>query len=163
VRMIVVQGASTYGHDAGEDDAPIAAAIMSQIVGKPVRVQLMRWDNQGWDNFGPAAVEDIRGGLDANGKIIAYDYTMYGSGNTPTYSTGDQYMPNLVNRRLTSKATTPMLRTGPLRGPGHVQAGWGNELMMDELAHAANMDPLTFRQNHTTDPYWRGVLDSVAK
>src|SRR5439155_2809978 len=46
VRMIVVQGASTYGHDAGEDDAPIAAAIMSQIVGKPVRVQLMRWDNQ---------------------------------------------------------------------------------------------------------------------
>jgi nicotinate dehydrogenase subunit B len=162
VRMIVVQGSSTYGHDAGEDDAPIAAAIMSQSVSKPVRVQLMRWDNQGWDNYGPAAVTDVRAGLDANGKIVAYDYAEFGA-SPPTYSTGDQYTPNLGSRRLTSVTTTQFLRTGPLRGPGHVQAGWGSEQMMDELAHAANMDPLTFRQNHTTDPYWRGVLDGVAK
>jgi CO/xanthine dehydrogenase Mo-binding subunit len=122
----------------------------------------MRWDNHGWDNYGPAAVADIRGGLDTNGKIIAYDYTEFGA-TPPTYSTGDQYTPNLGSRRLNGVATTQFLRTGPLRGPGHVQAGWGSEQMMDELAHAANMDPLTFRQNHTTDPYWRGVLDAVAQ
>ena len=162
VRMIVVQGSSTYGRDAGEDEAPMFAAIMSQIVGKPVRMQLMRWDNQGWDNFGPADVADIRGGLDANGKIVAYDYTSYGS-STPTYSTGDQYAPNIPNRRLRGKTIAQFMRTGPLRGPGHVQPGWASEQMMDELAHAANMDPLAFRRAHTTDPYWRGVLDGVAQ
>jgi nicotinate dehydrogenase subunit B len=163
VRTIVVNGASTYGHDAGEDDAPVAAAIMSQTVGKPVRAQLMRWDSEGWDNFGPAAVADIRGGLDANGRIIAYDYTSYSSGGAPTYSTGDQYAPNIPNRRLTSKITNPWLRTGPLRGPGHVQPGWSSEQMMDELAHAAGMDPLAFRKLHLTDVHQLGVIDAVAQ
>jgi len=123
----------------------------------------MRWDNHGWDNAGPAAVAEIRGGLDANGKIVAYDYTSISGGTPPTYSTGDQYMPNLVNRRLTSKTPPAYLRTGPLRGPGHIQPGWASEQIMDELAHAANMDPLKFRQLHCTDPYWRTVLDTVGK
>ena len=47
---------------------------MSQAVGKPVRVQFMRWDEHGWDQFGPAQVTDIRAGIDANGKIVGYDY-----------------------------------------------------------------------------------------
>ena len=163
IRMIVVEGSSTFGRDAGEDEAPVSAALISQLVGKPVRVQFMRWDNHGWDNHGPAAVAEIRGGLDANGKIVAYEYTSISGGTPPTYSTGDQYMPNLGSRRLISKTPPAYFRTGPLRGPGHIQPGWASEQMMDELAYAANMDPLTFRQKHTTDMYWRGVLDTVAK
>ena len=50
------------------------AAIMSQAVGKPVRVQYMRWDSHGWEMYGQANLADIRGGLDANGKLIAYDH-----------------------------------------------------------------------------------------
>jgi CO/xanthine dehydrogenase Mo-binding subunit len=34
---------------------------------------------------------------------------------------------------------------------------------MDELAHAANMDALAFRQAHCTHDAWRPVLDTVAK
>ena len=34
---------------------PQAAALMSQLAGgKPVRLQFMRWDDHGWDNYGPA-------------------------------------------------------------------------------------------------------------
>ena len=39
-----------------------------------MRVQFMRWDDHGWDQFGPAQATDIRAGIDANGKIVGYDY-----------------------------------------------------------------------------------------
>ena len=34
----------------------------------------MRWDEHGWDNYGPAQLMDVRGGVDAKGKIVASDY-----------------------------------------------------------------------------------------
>jgi len=43
---------------------------MSPLAGKPVRVQLMRWDETGWDQLAPAQVTDITAGLDANNNII---------------------------------------------------------------------------------------------
>ena len=46
---------------------------MSTLVGKPVRVQLMRWDEHGWDQLGPAQVTDIPAGIDANGNIVGYE------------------------------------------------------------------------------------------
>ena len=52
VRVQYYEGAGTFGHSC-YDDAAQAAAIMSQSVGKPVRVQFMRWDEHGWDNYGP--------------------------------------------------------------------------------------------------------------
>ena len=48
---------------------------MSQLAGAPVRLQFMRWDEHGWDNYGPAQMTDIRGGVDANGKIVAFEFT----------------------------------------------------------------------------------------
>lgn len=47
---------------------------MSQEVGRPVRVQFMRWDELGWDNYGPAQLAEVRAAIDANGDIIAYTY-----------------------------------------------------------------------------------------
>ena len=55
----------------------VAAAVMSQVVGKPVRVQFMRWDEHGWDNYGAAQLVDFRGGIDANGNIVGYDFTTF--------------------------------------------------------------------------------------
>ena len=55
---------------------------MSQAVGKPVRVQFMRWDEHGWDQFGPAQATDVRAGIDAAGNLVAYDYTAYNHGWT---------------------------------------------------------------------------------
>ena len=42
--------------------------------GKPVRLQFMRWDEHGWDNYGPAHVGEVRAAADADGKIVAYEY-----------------------------------------------------------------------------------------
>ena len=59
---------------SGYEHAAQAAAIMSQQVGRPVRVPFMRWDEHGWDNYGPAHLADLRVGIDHNGKITAYEY-----------------------------------------------------------------------------------------
>ena len=75
VRAIFYEGASTFG-SAQMTDVPMAAALMSQMIGKPVRVQLMRWDEHGWDNYGPGMLMDMRGGVDSSGKIVAYEYTV---------------------------------------------------------------------------------------
>ena len=73
VRVQYVEGSGTFGRSCYEDCAQ-AAAVMSQAVGKPVRVQFMRSDEHGWDDYGPAHLADVRAGIDANGKIVAYQY-----------------------------------------------------------------------------------------
>jgi nicotinate dehydrogenase subunit B len=72
VRLTFYEGASTFGHNCS-DHAAVDAAILSQMAGKPVRVQYMRWDEHGWDNYSPAVLMDVRAGLDANNKITAWD------------------------------------------------------------------------------------------
>ena len=47
---------------------------MSRLIYKPVRVQFMRADEHGWDNYGPAHFAEVRLGLDAAGKVVAYQY-----------------------------------------------------------------------------------------
>jgi nicotinate dehydrogenase subunit B len=76
VEKIAIQyyeGSGTFGHSC-HDDAAEAAAILSQAVGRPVRVQFMRWDEHGWDNYGPAHFAEVRAGIDRDGTIVAYEY-----------------------------------------------------------------------------------------
>jgi CO/xanthine dehydrogenase Mo-binding subunit len=127
----------------------------------------MRWDEHGWDNYGPAQMMDVRGGVDANGNIVATDVTSFGipyyTTNPPeamigytqqfgptaapdTTNTGTQY--NLKNRRVIGKSLpleNNYFKTIYLRAPLAPQTTFGYEQMIDELAHAANMDPYEFR------------------
>ena len=73
VRVQYREGSGTFGRSC-YDDAAQAAAVMSQAVGKPVRVQFMRWDELGWDDYGPAHLADVRAGVDAAGRLVAYEY-----------------------------------------------------------------------------------------
>ena len=61
IRVQYYAGSNTYGSSCYRDVAQ-AAAIMSQEVGKPVRLQFSREDEFGWDNYGPALLSDLRGG-----------------------------------------------------------------------------------------------------
>ena len=72
IRVQYWEGASTFGNAPARHDGGLAAAVASQLAGAPVRLQFMRWDEHGWDNFGPPQLADMRGAVDASGKIIAY-------------------------------------------------------------------------------------------
>lgn len=72
VRVIYVRGSGCYGLN-GADTVSIDAALLSQAVGKPVRVQLSRQDEMAWENYGAACVIEQRAAVDNNKTITAWD------------------------------------------------------------------------------------------
>ena len=74
IRVIWYEGSGSYG-GGQEAEAAEQAALISQQIGKPVRLQWMRWDQTGWDCYGPAHQYDVTMGADANGRIVAADWT----------------------------------------------------------------------------------------
>ncbi len=78
------EAAGCYGRNCA-DDVTADAALLSRAVGRPVRVQLTREQEHGWEPKGAAQVVDVRGGLDLEGGPIAYDFeTRYPSNLSPT-------------------------------------------------------------------------------
>ena len=171
IRVQFWEGSSAYGSGAPFTDAAQAAGLMSKIIGKPVRVQFMRWDEHGWDNYTPPEVIDIRGGVDAEGNIVAYEHTSFaipfitpGQGDTTRQLLGAAFPPpgpgdpdgesdtaahyKVANRRITVK-TLPLkdnyLKSQYVRTVAATPNFFGSEQMIDELAHAAKMDPLQFQ------------------
>ena len=88
VRVIYVRGAGCYGIN-GADTVSYDAALLSQAVGRPVRVQLSRKDEMAWENYGNAFVIDQRVALDASGNIAVWDYEAWSAarGGRPGYNT----------------------------------------------------------------------------
>jgi nicotinate dehydrogenase subunit B len=83
------RGSGCYGLN-GADTVTYDAALLSQAVGKPVRVQLSRKDEMAWgENYGFAFAMDERAGLDAQGNIVAWDHESWSAnlGNRPGYNT----------------------------------------------------------------------------
>ena len=191
IRLTYVEGSSVYG-SAPYNDANQAAAVMSALVGKPVRLQFMRWDEHGWDNYGPAQMTDIRGGIDGSGNVVAFEFTHFGipywttpptqqqvQGNSAVYAaqgraettiSGSQY--SIPNWRVVGKSLplqNNYFKVTFLRAPDNPQSAFAAEQAIDELAYMAKMDPFEFRlqnvANLTDDPpqRWKNVLTNVAK
>src|SRR5881409_2094836 len=76
VRIIWAEASGSYGR-LGCDDAAADAALLSQSVGRPVRVQWMRHDEHGWEPMSPAMTMDVRAGLDAQGRVTAFDFQQW--------------------------------------------------------------------------------------
>jgi len=72
VRVIFTRGSGCYGIN-GADTVAYDAALLSQAVGKAVRVQLSRRDEMAWENYGFPYVIDQRVGLNADGSIAVWD------------------------------------------------------------------------------------------
>jgi nicotinate dehydrogenase subunit B len=80
VHLVWVEGSGCYGHN-GADDVTADAAVLSQAVGKPVRVQWMRHDEHGHEPKGAAMVMEVRGALDPQGNVSAWDYQVWSPGH----------------------------------------------------------------------------------
>jgi len=71
-------GSGHYGRsNGGSTGAEDEAAIISQAIGKPVRLQWMRWDDMQWSTQHPPAFSDVKAGLDSGGKLVAFQVNHY--------------------------------------------------------------------------------------
>ncbi|QSI30394.1 molybdopterin-dependent oxidoreductase [Variovorax sp. RKNM96] len=77
IRCIHVEGSGCYGHNAADDAGAEAALIARALPGKPVRVQWMREDEFTWEPFGPAMVTDVKASLDAEGRVVDWQYEIW--------------------------------------------------------------------------------------
>ena len=179
VRVVWMEGPQGYGRTAA-DDAGFEAAFLAKEIGRPVRVQWMRHEETAWDTKGPAFTFKIRGGLDAQGNLVALDYNARaadychlgyneaetvliaqlmgtrratpagGSAGTPS----DMYA--IANKRTATQVVKlPLvwetpLRTGNLRDPNGPQVTFAAESFIDEMAAAAKADPVEFRMRLLT-------------
>ena len=177
----------TYGHSC-YDDVAQAAAIASQLSGRPVRLQFMRWDEHGWDTYGPAHLGEVRIAASPDGKIVAYQYEgwqhnwsqvetsqqlamgtaatewpTFASQTVATGTCGGQYaIPNLklVNHHVPGPA---YLRGAWLRSPLDLSFSFTSEQAVDHLAYRLGQDPYAFRRLNIADERWLGVLDAAAR
>jgi len=88
VHVIFRRGSGCYGLN-GADTVSYDALVLSQAVGKPVRVQLSRKDEMAWETYGNAWTIEERAGLDPTGNIVAWEHESWSPslGNRPGPST----------------------------------------------------------------------------
>ncbi len=115
LRVIFRRGSGCYGLN-GADTVTYDAAILSQAVQRPVRVQLTRKDEMAWENYGYAFVIDETVGLDAQGNIVAWDHESWAPtlGNRPGASTPG----NVITGYLAGFAPQPFVPRSPAPPPG---------------------------------------------
>jgi nicotinate dehydrogenase subunit B len=186
VRVIYMDGAGSYGAN-GADDAAAEAALLSKTLGRPVRVQWSRQDEHGLDPKGPAQLLDLRGAVDKDGEVAAWETQAWlpiatanlpnipllavdaaGLPQTPGRATGLIYqnvdppyaMPNL--NAVVHWIEDAPLRTSPLRAPGKIANTFAVESFTDEIAALARVDPLEFRLRRLSNPRGLEVLKRVA-
>jgi CO/xanthine dehydrogenase Mo-binding subunit len=190
VRVIFTEGSGCYGHN-GADDVAGDAALLSQAVGRPVRVQWSREDEHAWEPEGPAMLFEMAGAVGGDGRISAWTYDAW----TPTHGARPTRDPAtlvagalvagrapageffsgggernarttyvLPDERVTSHPVPAFpIRTSSLRGLGSPQNSFANESFIDELAAAGGIDPVELRRRHLTDPRALAVIDAAVK
>ena len=185
IRVVYLDGAGCYGRNGHEDAACDAALISREIGGRPVRVQWMREDEHGWDPKGPPTLVEIRGGLDSNGQVVAWQSEFWiprteitewpptiaatlaglphkeaiNPGNIHQDSVPSYSFPNM--HALLHRLDSTPFRASWIRSPGRMQNTYANESFMDELAAAAGVDSVEFRLRHLTDPRGVAVLKAA--
>jgi isoquinoline 1-oxidoreductase len=157
VRVIVPDMGSGYGgKHTGE--CAIEAARLAKTVNAPVKLVWTRAEEFAWAYFRPAGVIDIKSGVDASGRIVAWAFDNWNSGNSGLQSPYD-----IPLKAAVFHPTKTPLRQGSYRALAATANHYAREMHMDEMARALRVDPLEFRMKHLqNDPRMRAVLTAVA-
>jgi CO/xanthine dehydrogenase Mo-binding subunit len=184
VHCIYIDGAGCYGRN-GHEDAAADAALLARAVAAPVRVQWMRAEEHGWDPKGPPTLLDMRAGLDANGKIAAWESELFvpdgmagyvalvGADHAGLNSLGklspggvlqDLAIPYAIDniKTVAHRLETTPFKPSWIRSPGRMQNSFANEAFFDEIVTHTGADPLDARLEYVKDARGKEVLERVA-
>jgi isoquinoline 1-oxidoreductase len=138
------------------------AARLANALGRPVKVIWSREDEFRHGQYRPAMLVKIVTGLDGDGNIAAWQYTLYSSGyfpegaERPSPCAADWSADAKEIYGLTASKTIWYQGASPLppyfwRVNGASTNTFARESTMDALAERAGLDPVTFRRNHLAD------------
>lgn len=151
-------------------DYAAEAAVVSKAIGAPVQVIGTREDDMRHDYYRPAGARALRAGLDANGRIVAWDCHLvnlsrnaYRRGTSPAWSTetygmvtglSENLAPDfeldlvpwhIPHVRLRFSEPRSGVATGAWRAPAHVANAFAVETLLDEIAVSAGRNPVDLR------------------
>lgn len=158
ITLHIIRSGGGFGRRLSSDFIVEAAAI-AQKVNAPVKLTWTREDDLQHDHFRPGGFHHLRGGVDANGKLVGWhnhfvtfanrverdgkSILQPGSGGSLS---GDEFPGRwLANCLLEQTALECRIPMGPWRAPGSSVFSWVFHSFIDELAHAAGRDPVEFR------------------
>jgi len=178
-------GRTTLGGDGAEADA----VILSQLTGKPVRVQWTLQEDLAWSTASPGWVSDAHASLDSRGHLTAIHTAFYSphmfdprplgallaglpcNTSKPGGWIATEWPYDKIPHRLEEAYGMPNLgaecASGGLRGhimrtPGQRQQNFALECLMNEAAAVAHADPVQFRLQHTSDRRLVEVLQATS-
>ncbi len=194
MRLTFAENAGCYGHNGADDAALEAALIARALPGRPVRLQWSRADEFAFEPLGAAMVMDCEAGLDDDGNVTDWHFTVRGFPHPGRPGFGAGNGANLLAAQLIENALPPRqsgnpglarnaiplyrfaatrvdehfvpdppTRVSSLRALGAYANVFALESFIDELAAAANRDPVAFRLAYLEDERAREVIRTAAR
>ncbi|HLL17149.1 MAG TPA: xanthine dehydrogenase family protein molybdopterin-binding subunit [Rubrivivax sp.] len=159
-----------------------AAAIARHVPGRPVQTFWTREEDTRHDFYRPAAVARMAAGLDAQGSVTAWQQASAGPSivhqvlrrlfDVPNFGFPDKTTAEGAfdqpyewpHARVGHVVVETAVPVGFWRSVGHSHQAFFKESFIDELAHAAQQDPVAFRASLLArQPRQRAVLERAAQ
>jgi isoquinoline 1-oxidoreductase beta subunit len=175
VRVYTTLIGGGFGRRLDIDFIP-AAVEASKAVGAPVKMIWTREDDMTHDTYRPPAYEEVSGGLDEAGRLVAWKLHITSPSITarmfpPVKGVDDSVIEAAVNNlydvpnlAVSYSRQEIGIDVGYMRSVSHAPNCFVIESFMDELAAAAGKDPFDFRMQHLgKKPRQRRVLQMAAE
>ncbi len=157
VRVIVSDTGSGYGAKHNSE-CELEAAKLARGAPEPVRLAWSREEEFTQSYCRPAAVMEVQSGVQADGKLTAWEFHNYNGGAaslTPPYG--------IPNHYIAYHASESPLRQGSYRSLAAVGNTFARETHVDEIAAALNLDPLELRLRNIQNSRLEAVLQRAAE
>jgi nicotinate dehydrogenase subunit B len=157
VRVICPDMGSAYGGKHSGEHA-VEAARLAKAAKRPVKLVWTRAEEFMWGYFRPAGVIGVKSATDASGRLVAWSFDNYNSGNS-----GIRTPYESPNQRIAFHPSNSPLKQGSYRGLAATANHFAREMHMDEVARAMGIDAVEFRLRNLKDERMRAVLKAAAE
>lgn len=165
VTSVVQHMGGGFGSKFGIGVEGMFACQLSKKTKTPVKLMLTRYDEFVMAGNRSASWQKLKGGVKNDGTLVGLQARQYRLGGVGQGSQAGQpyiYQAGQFYREIFALHTNEN-SSNAMRAPGHPQASFAIESLVDELAYKIKMDPVAFRKKNLRDPVYHRQLDRGAK